>query len=206
MQALNYAIADMLPHLVSWQEEQEQAQVLVRAISFANEPAWHVSTPTPVADLRWKPLHHVERGRTNMGSAFRMLAQALAPGAMERRALRPSILLITDGLPTDPPGELEAGLNELLSLPAGRSALRLALAIGRDANSELLSRFISDPAVPVLVADSTEQILERLVAVSLAVSRMSQAGVDRDAMASRLLGSSPKEGGGDDGVEESSIV
>lgn len=108
--------------------------------------------------------------------------------ATSNAALRPSILLITDGLPTDPIGGFEAGLNELLSQPSGRSALRLAIAIGRKANSEALNRFISDPSVPVLVADSTEQILERLVAASLAASRMSEAGVDRDAVADRLLG------------------
>jgi hypothetical protein len=56
------------------------------------------------------------------------------------------MLLITDGLATDPPGGFEAGLS---------------------------ARFIGDPSVPVLVADSSEDIAERLVAASLAVSRMS---------------------------------
>jgi uncharacterized protein YegL len=206
MQALNFAIADMLPHLVAWQDEQEQAQVLMRVIAFANEPHWHVRDPTPVVDLRWKALHYVQRGRTNMGAAFRMLAEALEPGNIERRALRPSILLVTDGLPTDPPGVFDAGLNELLSQPAGRSALRLAVAIGRDANSEMLNRFISDPAVPVLVADSIDQIPDRLVAASLAVSRMSEAGADREAVANRLLTESHNESGlGRDGAEDSIV-
>jgi hypothetical protein len=57
--------------------------------------------------------------------------------------------------------------------PAGRAALRLAIAIGRDVRSAALDRFIGDPGVPVLVADSSEDIAERLVAASLAVSRMS---------------------------------
>jgi uncharacterized protein YegL len=209
IQALNYAIADMLPHLVAWEHEQEQAKVFVRVISFANEPVWHIANPVPVDELRWKPLRYVERGRTNMGAAFRMLAEALAPGNIERRALRPSILLITDGQPTDPPGGFEAGLNELLSQPSGRTALRLAIAIGRQANSEALNRFISDPNVPVLVADSTEQILERLVAASLAASRMSEAGVDRDAVANRLLGYSQESSVAPDASgesEEGSIV
>ncbi len=191
IQSLNFAIADMLPHLVTWEEEQEQAQVFVRAITFADEPRWHIGAPTPVRDVRWKGIQHVEHGKTNMGKAFQLLAEALAPGNIERRALRPSILLITDGLPTDKPGEFESGLNTLLTHPAGRSALRLAVAIGREANSEALSRFINDPTVPVLVADSIDQVSERLAAASLAVSRMSEAGADREAVAGRVLATEP---------------
>ncbi|HUN32024.1 MAG TPA: vWA domain-containing protein [Trebonia sp.] len=188
MQALNYAIADMLPHLEAWERDQEQAQVFIRAIAFATEPRWHIGQPVPVDGMRWVPLQPVPKGLTNMGAAFRLAAQALAPTAIERRALRPALILVTDGLATDPPGEFEAGLAALMDQPAGRSALRLSVAIGRDAQSEALSRFIGDPSVPVLVADSTEDIADRLVAASLALSRMSETGADRGAVARRLFG------------------
>src|SRR6201992_2419734 len=45
IQALNYAIADMMPHLVEWEQDQEQAQGFVRAIAFATEPGWHIEQP-----------------------------------------------------------------------------------------------------------------------------------------------------------------
>jgi hypothetical protein len=147
-----------------------------------------MAEPQPVAELAWKPLQPVPKGLTNMGPAFALAAQALASGRIERRALRPAMLLITDGLATDPPGGFEAGLSALMAEPAGQAALRLAIAIGRDARSAALDRFIGDPGVPVLVADSSEDIAERLVAASLAVSRMSEAGADRGAVARRLLG------------------
>lgn len=188
IQALNYAIADMMPHLAAWERDQEQAQVFVRAVAFATEPRWHIPDPVPVASIRWKPLQPVPKGLTNMGPAFAMVAEALAPGRIERRALRPALLLITDGLATDRPGEFEAGLGALMAQPAGRAALRLSIAIGRDARSEALNRFIGDPSVPVLVANSTEDIADRLVAASLAVSRMSEVGADRTAVARRLFG------------------
>jgi uncharacterized protein YegL len=188
IQALNYAIADMMPHLAAWERDQEQAQVFVRAVAFATEPRWHIPDPVPVASIRWKPLQPVPKGLTNMGPAFAMVAEALTPGRIERRALRPALLLITDGLSTDPPGGFEAGLGALMAQPAGRAALRLSIAIGRDAQSEALNRFIGDPSVPVLVANSTEDIADRLVAASLAVSRMSEVGADRTAVARRLFG------------------
>jgi uncharacterized protein YegL len=188
MQALNYALRSMLPHLVTWERDQVQAQLLVRILTFATTPQWHIGDPLPVADLmgRWQNLEYVYQGRTNMGAAFREVSDALGPDKLERRALRPAILLITDGLPTDPPGEFEAGLGALTSTAAGRASLRVAVAIGRDANSEPLNRFRS-PDAPILVADSTDDIVDRLVAASIAVSRMSEEGADREALAQTLM-------------------
>jgi hypothetical protein len=59
-----------------------------------------------------------------------------------------------------------------MATPAGREGLRLALAIGRDAQPDSLNRFIANPGIPVLVASSTQDIADRLAAVSLAVSAM----------------------------------
>ena len=186
MQGRNFAIGSMLPHLAAWEREQEQAQVLMRAIAFADRAEWHIAEPLPVAGARWKPLHHVEKGLTRMGAAFSLVAEALQPGQLEKRALRPAILLSTDGRPTDP-AEFEAGLRVLSATPAGRAAIRLAVAIGRGANSEYLARFIDDPAVPVLVADNVDQIMMQLMTASLAVSRLSEVGGDRSVIASRLI-------------------
>jgi uncharacterized protein YegL len=192
MQALNYALRSMLPHLVDWERDQLQAQLLIRILAFASAPHWTVPEPVPVADLsmHWRNLEYVPMGRTNMGPAFRAVAEALSPERLERRALRPAILLVTDGLPTDPPGGFESGLASLLEIAAGRSALRLAVAIGRDANSEPLDRFRS-PEVPVLVADGTDEIADRLVTASIAVSRMSEIGADRGALAAQLIKAEP---------------
>ncbi len=199
MQALNYALRSMLPHLVTWERDQVQAQLLVRVLAFATVPHWHVRDPIPVADLLagWRNLEYVPQGRTNMGTAFGVTAEVLRPGRLERRALRPAILLITDGLPTDPAGGFETGLGELLGTPTGRSALRVGVAIGRDANSEPLNRFRS-PGTPILVADSTDDIVERLVAASIAMSRLSEAGADAGALAQTLMQPAPGPGPGPD--------
>ena len=66
IQALNFAIADMLPHLAAWERDQEQAQVFIRAIAFATEPWWHIAEPQPVAELGWRPLQPVAKGLTNL--------------------------------------------------------------------------------------------------------------------------------------------
>lgn len=187
MQALNFAIADMLAHLADWERDHQQAQVMVRALAFATEPFWHVEEPVAVTNFHWQPLRVVEKGRSNLGLALQMLSASLGPGSLERRALRPAIILITDGLPTDPPEQLDAGLAALHGTDVGHAALRLAVAIGSDANSDALKRFIGDPTVPVLVADNTDQIADRLVEVSIAISQLSQPGADRGRLVDQLL-------------------
>src|SRR5215467_4291945 len=95
MQALNYALRSMLPHLVAWERDQVQAQLLIRILSFATVPRWHVRDPLPVDDLLagWRNLEYVHQGRTNMGPACTVTAGVLGPERLERRALRPAILL-----------------------------------------------------------------------------------------------------------------
>ena len=180
IQALNYAIADMLPHLVAWERDQAQATIRMRAIAFGDEVRWHVPDPISPAHLRWPPLQ--AEGRTRMGRALDTVADALT--RTERRALRPALLLVTDGRPTD---DFDAGLGHLLATGAGRSALRLAVAIGRDADLDPLNRFIDNPAISVLVADSAEEIAERLVAASLAVSRLSEVRANGPQVAKQVL-------------------
>src|SRR5215469_6813082 len=61
MQALNYALRSMLPHLVTWERDQVQAQLLIRILTFATVPHWHVGDPVPVAELvaSWRNLEYV---------------------------------------------------------------------------------------------------------------------------------------------------
>ncbi len=189
IQSLNYAIAVMLPQLAAWDREQENASVFIRVVTFGDDVRWHIAEPTPVDQVRWRPLEIVEGAVTNMGAALRTMATVLGSDRLERRALRPVLLLVTDGMPTD---DFDAGLGELMGTPGGRAALRLAVAIGHDAAHQPLNRFIGNPTMPVLVADNAEDIPELLVAVSIAVSRMSEVRADGDAVAETLLRSTDR--------------
>ncbi|GAA1768616.1 hypothetical protein [Luedemannella helvata] len=182
MQALNYAIATMLPRLAEWERAQENAQVLVRALRFDNRASWHIEEPTPVGKVRWTPLRCEERALTHMGAALRLMASVLTVDQMERRALRPALILITDGIATD---NFETGLAELLATPGGAAAIRVAVAIGQDARPQQLAKF-SDENVGVLHASNAEDIPDLLMAVSVAVSRMSEVGADKANLTQQL--------------------
>src|SRR5262249_5928915 len=138
MQALNYALRSMLPHLVDWERAQLQAHLLIRILAFASAPQWYVGEPIAVAELsaRWQNLEYVPMGRTNMGPAFCAVAEALAPDRLERRALRPAILLVTDGPPTDPPGGVEGGVAAPPHIAAGPAPRRLPGAVVRGADPQ----------------------------------------------------------------------
>jgi len=146
MESLNQAIRQSLPAMTEAAHGNPEADVLVRAVSFASQARWHMGTPTPVSDMRqgWQDLTVQPRGLTAMGEAMQLVAKALRSPPMEQRALPPVLVLISDGAPTD---DYEAGLATLLHEPWARKAVRLAIAIGHDANHEELQKFIGpEPA------------------------------------------------------------
>jgi uncharacterized protein YegL len=137
MQALNQAIRQSLPGMAAVARENPEARVLVRAVSFADRAAWHIQTPTPVDQLQWQDLQ--AGGITAMGEALELVAAALSTPPMEVRALPPVLVLISDGQPTD---DFAAGLGALMRVPWAQKAVRLAIALGHDADTEVLQRFI----------------------------------------------------------------
>jgi uncharacterized protein YegL len=137
IQALNQAIRQSLPGMAEVARQNPEACVLVRAVRFADRASWHIAEPTPVKDVLWRDLE--AGGATAMGEAMEMLARALRAPSMESRALPPVLVLISDGQPTD---DFDAGLSVLMREPWAQKAVRLAIAIGHDADLDVLQRFI----------------------------------------------------------------
>ncbi|MFM7436895.1 MAG: vWA domain-containing protein [Vulcanococcus sp.] len=137
MQALNQATRQSLPGMAEVARENPEARVLVRALRFADRADWHVQEPTPVQQLQWRDLE--AGGITAMGEALERLAGVLQSPPMEERALPPVLVLISDGQPTD---DFETGLATLMRQPWAQKAVRLAIALGHDADLEVLQQFI----------------------------------------------------------------
>ncbi|MDW7762098.1 MAG: tellurium resistance protein [Acidobacteriota bacterium] len=154
IQALNNAVREALPHMRRVADENPNAQVLLRALKFSNGAQWHVSQPTPVNDFEWNDLS--ADGQTDMGRALSVLANELKMPPMSERALPPVLVLISDGQPTD---DFSSGLKNLLEEPWGRKAVRVAIAIGEDANLKVLQDFIDNPEIRPLEANNPEALL-----------------------------------------------
>ncbi|CAK6700391.1 VWA domain-containing protein [Synechococcus sp. BA-124 BA4] len=141
IQALNQAIRQSLPGMAAVARQNPEARVLVRAVSFADRAAWHLEEPTEVERLQWLDLQ--AGGITAMGEALELVAAVLRSPPMEERALPPVLVLISDGQPTD---DFDAGLASLMRQPWAQKAVRLAIAMGHDADTDVLQQFIgSDP-------------------------------------------------------------
>jgi uncharacterized protein YegL len=164
IQALNNAIREVIPHMQSVADENPNAQVLVRAIKFSDGAQWHISQPTPVADFKWTDLN--ADGVTDMGKALSMVAAELKIPPMTDRALPPVLVMISDGQPTD---DFSNGLKALMDQPWGKKAVRVAIAIGEDADSDCLQKFIGHPELKPLQANNPEALVNKIKWASTAV-------------------------------------
>lgn len=170
IQSLNTAIKEAIPHMQSVADENPNAQVLVRAVKFSSGAQWHLSQPTEVADFRWEDLS--ADGVTDMGKALSMVADQLKIPPMTERALPPVLVLISDGQPTD---DFTSGLKALMDQPWGRKAVRIAIAIGEDADREVLQKFIGNPELKPLQANNPEALVKYIKWVSTAVLKSASA-------------------------------
>lgn len=170
IQALNNAIRETIPHMRQVADENPNARVLVRALRFANGASWHVEEPTPVDEFEWQDLE--PKGVTDMGGALQIVAEELRIPPMTDRALPPVLVLISDGQPTD---DMAKGLSALMEQPWGRKAVRVAIAIGEDADLEILQQFIANPDVKPLQANNPEALVRYIKFVSTAVLQAASA-------------------------------
>ena len=172
IQALNNAITEVVPHLRDEARNNPHAELMVRVLAFANEANWVVEEPTPIEDFHWRRLEAVPQGFTELGSALHLLAGTLRDLDERSGGFPPAIILVSDGRPTNASGiNFTDGLQELLAERWGAAAIRLALGVGRDADMHALRRFISNEDIPLLRADSPEQLVDYIVWASKAASR-----------------------------------
>ena len=164
IQSLNNAIREALPHMQDAAKGNPNAEVMVRVIKFSSGASWHVATPEQVEHFRWEDLE--ANGVTDMGKALRLVAEQLDPAVMPQRALPPVLVLISDGHPTD---DVSAGLRALMAQPWGKKAVRIAIAIGADAEKSVLQRFIGHPELEPLQANNAESLVKFIKWVSTAV-------------------------------------
>ena len=172
IQALNNAIREAIPHLRDLADRNPHAQILVRALAFSSGTRWHVPDPVPVEKLIWQDLHAY--GYTDLGAALTEVASVLRQPPMEPRSLPPALVLVSDGEPTD---DFEAGIQALMAEPWGAKAVRLAIGIGRDADTDVLQRFIGRPEIRPVTAAHPEQLVQLVRWASTVASRMASTPV-----------------------------
>jgi uncharacterized protein YegL len=168
---LNQAIKEAVPLVRDAVKAHPEVAIMMRALKFADEAGWHVGPAAqPVENFAWPEL--TAAGGTATAHAIRLLASELTIEKMPRRGYPPVCILVSDGFCTDPPGEYEAAIADLLKLPWGKRAVRLAIAVGdpADYDEQQLLKFISHPEIGVLHARTPEQLLRYIRWASVAAT------------------------------------
>ena len=171
IQSLNNAIREAIPEMKEVAAENPNAELLVRALEFSDGAQWHIEAPVPVENFTWDNLE--ADGVTDLGEALSLLAQKLEADEMPKRGLPPVIVLVSDGQPTD---DFETGLEELLALPWGQKAVKIAIAIGDDADMEVLNQFIDNPELEPLKANNSEELTAYIKWASTEVVKSASTG------------------------------
>ncbi len=150
---LNYAIREALPEMRSVAHDNPAAQLLLRTLTFSTTAQWLHRDPVPIDDFTWQNVE--PDGLTNLGEALTLVARELQVPPMPERALKPVLALVSDGVPTD---DWRVGLKALDATSWGRKAVRVAIAIGEQADRSVLQEFLANPELQPLDANSPKQL------------------------------------------------
>ncbi len=183
IQTVNYAMREMIPVMRAIANEQPNADLTVQVMGFNDTATWHTQKPTPVAEFEWHEVH--ANGGTQMGSAFHKLSMELAAASvMETRSLPPLLILLSDGQPTD---KIDMGLRSVMNQVLGRKAVRVAIAIGHDADKSTLAQFVANSEIPVFEAHNSASLFNLIRWASTSVVQSVASPLSRASSHSVLL-------------------
>ena len=174
---LNLALREMLNALNNVDDIRGKFQLCV--VSFGGD----VQVVQPLADIDGMMLPELTAsGNTPMGEAFEVVKEMIEDRqVVSSRAYAPTIVLISDGIPTDCSEEIYNSKKydnwePLIGLHSGErssKSQRLALGIGADADYEMLKQYINNPEIPVIKANDASGITKFFKWVTMStVARM----------------------------------
>lgn len=136
---VNAAIEEVIPELQDISEANADAQIKVAALTFSTGARWVNNMPVEAENFRWNYLDAF--GLTDLGEACVQLNEKLSRNEFMSDAtgsFAPAIFLLSDGDPTD---NYKRGLEKLKENNWFKKAIKVAVAIGEDANEDVLADF-----------------------------------------------------------------
>ena len=149
--------------LIARAASSKGVEVMMRVVLFDSQ-VYASQKPTRAADFVWRDLQ--ANGQTMMGAAFRTLAQELRKAQLIVCGPPPVIVLASDGMPSD---DAYSGLQNVMAERDGKRAVRLAVAIGRDADRRIMQAFIGRDAVRPLEANNAQALVDSVQWISTEV-------------------------------------
>lgn len=175
--SLNDAMREILPDIKDISDGNADALIKIAVLDFASGTEWITPLPQDLDTFKWRDL--TTGGVTDMGEACRELATKLHSSSFLQDKVghyAPVIILMSDGGPTD---DFKGGLDVLKQNKWFGASIKIALAIGQDADISVLSQFTGnkEAVFPIMNKTGMKKMI-RFVTV-----RSSQVGSDNDSAA-----------------------
>ena len=187
--AVNSAIEEVLKKIQDLNDSNADAVVEIALMTFDSQVVW-LTENGPVKPENFYFNHLNVQGLTAMGEAFRKLEEKLhrSSGFMQRASgsFAPVIFLLSDGEPND---NWESNLALLKQNKWFNVSTKVALAVGDDANTQVLEQFTGTSEAVVRVSDQD-------VAAKLANM------ITFIAVRSSQIASTPLDSSGDSGQDQ----
>lgn len=176
--AVNEAIENVLPELVTMNENNPDNEIKVAIMKFDFDAEWvfggdELLLPEEVRDT-WNGLD--ANGYTSMGAAFEALNEKLSVnrGFMKRASgsVAPVLFLLSDGAPTD---DYQAGLQKLQNNNWYKIAVRVAVGYSEQCNDDVLREFTGNPET-VLHTNDAKELKKMIKFIAVTSSRVASQG------------------------------
>ena len=166
---LNDAVRDMLE--VFRDTENSETEIWVAIITFGDQVKLHQKLVS-AGQIQWQDLS--AGGSTPLGVAFQM-AKAMIEDKdiVPSRAYRPTVVLVSDGQPTD---DWENPLKGFISDGRSGKCDRMAMAIGAQADETVLGKFIEGTPNGLFYSENAKQMRDffKFVTMSVTIRTKSQ--------------------------------
>ena len=163
--AVNDAVENVLPMLDEISASNPDAEIQVAALEFSSGCTWPYDEPKLASAFVWQDV--TASGLTSLGAACQELNTKLSRNGFMQTpsgSFAPAIILLSDGGPTD---DFYGGLSKLKANNWFKNAIKIAIAIGDDADKDVLTQFTgtNEAVFTVHNIDALKQII-RVVAVT----------------------------------------
>ena len=177
--SVNEASENVLPMIGEISDENPDAEINVAALEFSTGTHWLYDEPKEAKEFIWQKVE--ADGLTSLGEACEELNKKLSRngGFMSSPSgcFAPAIILLSDGGPTD---NFEGGLRSLQGNSWYKNAIKIAIAIGDDADKEVLKQFTgsSEAVITVHNIDALKKMIRIIAITSSQIGSKSTSATD----------------------------
>lgn len=175
--ALNDAIRETLPDLQDLSENNADAKIKIATLQFDSHVQWRDPEPINSENFVWNNLE--AGGLTSLGAALIELKDKLSAKKFMKEivgSFAPVIIFLSDGSPTD---DYSSALSEIKNNNWFKNAIKVAIAIGNDADKNVLAEVVGNTEAVIDVHNKeTLKKLIRFVSVTASQVNSKSSGVD----------------------------